>query len=116
MASTAFGNTGLGNPAWEFIRAPRYVNAYDFGASSANTIDIPSGAMFVEMKANLDLYVTWGSTGVSTASTNAGGASELLPAQSGGHHRRCIVSTVATTAISAMTTAAAHVTVAWWGL
>lgn len=116
MASTAFGNTGLGNPYWDFINGPKWVDGYDLGASSANSITIPSGAVFCEMKCQGDLYVKWGSTGVSTVSTAAGGASEMMPSQSGGHHRRSILSTQATTAISAMTTAAAHLTVSWWGI
>ncbi len=113
MASTSIPGTGLQNPFLEFIRAPTYVDQYTLGASSANSIAIPPGVSLCEMKASLDFFVKWGSTGVSTVSTNAGGASELIPVQSGGV-RRNIGSSLGTTAITAMSTAAANLTVAWW--
>ena len=113
MASTSVFDTGLPNYAACYVRAPNFVNASDLAASSAVTISIPAGVAFVELKANFDFYVCWGSTGVTTSSTASGGASELIPVQSGGI-RRSIGSTLGTTSISVMSTAACNLSLAWW--
>lgn len=113
MASTSVFPTGLPNYALAAARAPNYVNASDLGISSAVTLTIPAGVQVVELKANFDFYVCWGSTGVSTGTASAGTASELIPVQSGGV-RRNIGSSLGTTAISVMSTAACHLTQVWW--
>ncbi len=74
---------------------------------------IPAGAQYVQLVGNLDFYVRWGSTGVSTAAAVDGSASELVTLQSGGA-LRSIGSTLGTTAISFMSTAACTVTQSWW--
>ncbi len=113
MSSTLIGNTGLGHPTDSFIRRPNWVNNTLLGASSANGMTIPAGAQFVLLAGNLDFYVKWGSTGVSTAAAVDGSASELVPVQTGGVFRS-IGSTLGTTAISFMSTAACTVTQSWW--
>lgn len=113
MSSTLIGNTGLGHPTDTFIRRPNWVNNTALGASSANNMTMPAGAQFVLLVGNLDFYVKWGSTGVSTAAAADGSASELITLQSGGA-LRSIGSTLGTTAISFMSTAACTVTQSWW--
>lgn len=118
MASTAIGTLGHPHPGELFLRAPTCVLSQDLGASSANSLTLPPnlGARYCRLSANLDLYVNWGSTGVSTAASTAsstGGQSLLIPVQSGGRMFD-IASTLATTAASIMSTAAAHVTAEWW--
>lgn len=113
MSSTLIANTGLKQS--DFIKAPNWVNASDLGVSSAVTITIPAAVSFVELKANFDFYVKWGSTGVSTAAAIDGTGSELIPVQSGGV-RRNIGTSVGTTSISVMSTAACHLTQAWWNV
>lgn len=114
MSSTAIAFRGLTQN--DFIKAPNWVNVTDLGVSSAVTITLPVGASFLELKANFDFYVKWGTTGVSTAgAVTDGSGSELIPVQSGGV-RRNIGTTVGTTAISVMSTAACHLTQVWWTL
>lgn len=108
MSSTAIAFRG--NVANDFIHSPNWVNASDLGVSSAVTITIPTGAQLVELRGNFDFYVCWGTTGVSTSSTNGGGASELVSVQSGGVRRNI----GASSAISVMSTAACHMSQAWW--
>lgn len=114
MASTSVGNLGHPHPAETFWRAPNFVNSQDLGASSAVSITLPSaGVRYCRISANLDLYVKFGSTGVSTAAASDGTASILIPLQSGGRTFD-IASTLATTAASIMSTAASHASIEWW--
>lgn len=112
MSSTSKLGTGLTVPTDVFMRAPNYVNGQALGASSANTVEIPAGAQFVRLACNGDLFVTFGSTGVSTAGSTAGAASELVPREA--PLLRSIGSTLGTTALSIMSTAIAHATMSWW--
>lgn len=113
MSSTLIANTGLNHPTDLFTRGPSYVNLTLLGASSANNLTIPAGVQYVRLSGNADFYVKWGSTGVSTAAAVDGTASELISLQSGGI-LRSIGSTLGTTAISAMSTAACVMTQSWW--
>lgn len=118
MSSTAIGTLGHPHPAEAFFRAPTCVYAQDLGVSSANVLTFPPtfGARYVRLTGNLDFYVNWGSTGVSTAASTAnstGGQSLLVSLQSGGRLFD-ISSTLATTSASVMSTAASHITAEWW--
>ncbi len=111
MSSTAIAFRG--NISNDFIHAPNWINATAMGASSAASITIPTGAALVELRGNVDFFVKWGSTAVSTAAATDGTASEVVTAASGGVRRNI----GASTAISIMSTAAAAtVTQAWWTL
>jgi len=114
MSSTAIFNTGLRYPTDMFPRAPNWVNASVMTlASSAASIPIPVGAQFVRLACVEDFYVSFGSTGVSTGASTGGAASEFVPKHS--PIVRSIGSTLATTAISVISTAAAAtVTQSWW--
>lgn len=112
MSSTAIANTGLTNPTSIFTRAPNYINGSSLGASSANSVEIPAGAQFVRISGSADLYVKFGSTGVSTVSSTAGSASEFVPRES--PLLRSIGSTAGTTALSVMSTATAFASYSWW--
>ncbi len=117
MASTTVGTLAHPHPNEAFWRTPNWVSAVDVtAASSATALTMPStnaGLRFLRITGNFDYYISIGSTGVTTASTQAGGASIYVPVQSGG---RCfdIASTVATTAIAVMSTAASHICVEGW--
>lgn len=118
MASTAIGTLGHPHPAEAFFRAPACVYAQDLGASSANVLTLPPtfGARYLRLSGNLDFYVNFGSTNVSTAASSAGstgGQSLLISLQSGGRLFD-ISSTLATTAASVMSTGASHITAEWW--
>ena len=113
MSSTTIFPTGI--PSGTFIRAPNYVNLMLLGASSANNVVVPAGCQMVELKASGDVFAKWGSTAVSTAVSTDGSGSELIPFYSGGV-RRNIASSLGTTAISVMSTAATNLSVAWWSV
>jgi hypothetical protein len=113
MSSTAVPATGI--PIGTFIKAPAYVNFLVLGASSANNLTVPPGCQHVELRGSQDFFVKWGSTGVSTATATDGTASELITLQSGGVRRR-ISSSLGTTAISVLSTAACNLTQAWWSI
>lgn len=113
MSSTVAPNPGHPHANEVFLRAPLYVNAIDMGASSAVTIPIPAGTPYVRLAGNLDFYVRWGDTGVSTGTASNGSGSELVPLTAGGIFRN-IGSSNGTTAISVMSTAASHLTAMWW--
>ena len=117
MASTAIANTGLTHPYEVFTKAPNYVNALLMTlASSAANLPIVPGCQFVRLAGNQDFFVTFGSTGVTTAASTAGAASEFVAKDSNGL-LRCIGSTAGTTAISVTSTAAAcTITASWWSI
>ena len=113
MSSTTILPTGITRES--FVRAPNYVNLTLLGASSANNVTVPAGCQMVELRGSLDFYVKWGSTAVSTGVTTDGTGSELVSVYSGGV-RRCIASSLGTTAISVMSTAACNLSQAWWSV
>ena len=115
MASTLAFGTGVRDPYFDTFRAPNYVNSMSMPlASSANSVTIPAGMQFMKISASNDIYINWKSTGVSTGAAADGTASEFVPAAAG-YLIRNIGSSLGTTAISIMSTAAlTYVSVAWW--
>lgn len=115
MSSTAFGNLGPSGVNAAFPRAPQYVNTLTSTAASAPySLVIPAGAKYVRLSPNVDGYVKWGTTGVTTVASSDGTGSEFVPYQAGGVCRD-IGSTLSTTAISFVSTGAAcTVTQSWW--
>lgn len=113
MSSTTIYPVGIAPGT--FIRAPNYVNMSALGVSSAVTITVPPGCQMVELKADFNFYVKWGSTGVSTGAASDGTGSELIPVNGGGV-RRNIASSLGTTSISVMSTAACNLSQAWWSV
>lgn len=113
MSSTTIFPTGIAPGT--FIRAPNYVNLTLLGASSAVNVTVPPGCQMVELRGSLDFYVKWGTTGVSTGVTTDGTGSELVSVYSGGV-RRNIASSLGTTSISVMSTAACNMSQAWWSV
>ena len=114
MSSTAIANTGIANPTDVFTRAPNYVNVNAMpAASSAASIPIPAGAQYLRLAGNVDFYVKFGSTGVSTLASTDGSGSEFVPRDA--PLLRSIGSTQGTTAISITSTATlAFVSQSWW--
>ena len=117
MSSTAIFNTGLAQLPGPFLRAPNYVNANVMTlASSAASIPIPTNANYVRLAGTEPFFATFGSTGVTSGGSTAGAASEYVSKESGGIYRN-IQSTLNTTAISVLSTAAAcTVTATWWSI
>jgi len=115
MSSTSIANTGLIGPNDTFIRAPNYVNNTAMGVSSAASLTIPDGGKYVRLTGDVDFYVKWGATSVSTAAATNGSASERVNVATGGVLRD-IGSTLGTTAISIISTAASIVTQSWWSV
>ena len=115
MASTAISNTGMHSHADFFPRAPNWVNVTQItAASSAASLTLPAGASYVRLTGDVDFYVKWGSTAVSTGAVTDGSGSERVNVQAGGVQRN-ISSTSVTTAIAIMSTlASCAVTQSWW--
>lgn len=111
MSSTSVRGSGLSRPSQVFISAPNYVNLSTMGSTGV-ILAIPSGAQFLRLAANLDFYVKWGSSGVSSTANSTGAASEFVPYTGGAIYRE--VTTQGTTMISVSSTAAALLSQSWW--
>jgi hypothetical protein len=110
MSSTSIRGIGVSyNPL--FIAAPNYVNAATM-STVGQTIVIPVGVTRLRFAANLDYWLQWGSTGVSTVASSAGAASEFIPYLGGPIYRT--ITTQGTTAIAVLSTAAATISQTWW--
>jgi hypothetical protein len=115
MPSTSIVGTGLGHPYDEFIRSPNFTNAVAMTlASSAASIPIPPGAVFVRLASNQDAFYCFGTTGAATAASSDGLRSLFQAAQAGPIFFN-IGSSLGTTAMSVISTApACTVTASWW--
>ena len=113
MSSTLIRGSGMKTPTDFFLNAPNYVNNSTIGSTGV-LLTIPTGAQYVRLCGNVDFWVCWGSSNVSTVTTGAGGGSELVPSAGGGLlHRQ--MTTLGTTMISVLSTAAVcSVTQSWW--
>ena len=114
MSSTSIFGTGLRYPQESFPRAPNHINTSVMTlASSAASLTIPAGAQYVRLAGTEDFFALWGSTDVSTGAHSTGLGSEYVPKNA--PILRSIGSTLGTTAISVISTAAAcTVTQSWW--
>lgn len=117
MSSTAVAGTGMLHPNNTFLRAPNYVNANSVLASSQNALTFPVGCNYLRLSSNNSgFWVTWGNTGATTVATTNGGSagtgvqSEFILQEV----TRNIGSTVSTTAISVISTAATVISQSWW--
>ena len=111
MSSTTIRGSGLSQPTQVFLNAPNYVNVSTMGSTGV-LLSVPSGARYVRLAANLDYWLCWGSSGVETAAHTTGLGSEFVPASGGAIFRQ--VTTEGSSMVSALSTAAAILSQAWW--
>ncbi len=111
MSSTSIVGSGLSRQTQQFFNTPNYVNLSTVGSTGV-LVTIPSGAALLRLVGNLDFYVMWGSSGVSSTANSTGAASEFVPYTGGPIYRH--ISTAGTTMISILSTAAALVGQTWW--